>query len=650
MSVRRLLLALLAALAFTLVLTVPADATTTAPTFLGFPDCTNDPEVTAPDTGAANDLDPGPEKPRTGDPFAAKPKTSVYEAYGYAGLHWSSLRPDCDLGPDALNDSGGVMSEEFANIGLGNLSWATALVNRFTTLVYDTPYLDTLQPVLDTSNDVFGIKVFLGAAAMVFAGIALMVFAKAASGNLAAAMLNGTWAVGVLVVTIVMLTWPTLIAPKATQAITGSLDYVQNAVNDTTGAPGRTLAESAAGNIHYGILYQTWCAGTVGSGQSAAAKEYCPRLFKAQTISRAELAKTKGDAGVLKDLQDQKIKDYKDAANDLKDEYPSAYAYVAGDQNSDRIQAVFVGWVAFLLTLPFTLMAAVLFGFALLVIVAGLFIFPLVALLALYYPWRGPLLAIVDKVIVAGRNAIVYGAVSAVMLASFAGFFGPDSTIAPLWACVLMAIFAAAVWMQTKGFRSFGGGPGPLANRFSRKAGKYDMSEAPYDGVQPDQPGGTTFTPRPAGYSMPAEARVHDTGVRQPPVVRDAAIRGAIMGTVSAVATGGTTAAISAAAAKTAATQATQAKVADSASTGTGVAAVVLPAAARALGGGATKAPGTAVALANQQTRARPTDAPPTTVHAPQTAAGPRVVEPTTTPAGEVVYPIYSPSENGATL
>lgn len=532
----------LIALAFTslLVLTGPAVSADDGPgpDFL-YPDCTTEPIADGPGTGQANVLDPGPKKPRDGDPFAPNPKVSIYETYGYAGLEWTSVRPDCEPGPEAIYDAGGVGEGAFANMQLGWLATFTAFAIRVVRFVFESNFQSILNPILNLGSEAFGRRLFFPLSAVGMALIGAMVLFRSRKGNVKEAMSDATWAVTVVFSVVVLVAWPAAIAPKVDAALTGAVSMVNTELAGAVGLPGDTLADGAGANLHRALLYETWCAGTVGRPNGAAADEYCPKLWKASTFSRAEVAAFE-DQDDRANAQEEKAEEYENIAQELRDEYPSAYSYLAGSKNGERIQYASVSWVGWWLSMVFILFSALLAGFSMLVVRALLFTLPLLALVGMFRPHSHYLLRAVDYAVISLRNALIFNCVTAAFLAALGGFLAPGSKLAPIWVLLIICGFAIATWCLVKGFRSFN--LQVLRRTKKEKKEKKQSRERiiKEPGTErPDRPDvQAASAPNRYAGATPVEARRATEGIGR--AATSGAVKGALVTAAAGVATGGT--------------------------------------------------------------------------------------------------------------
>ena len=91
------------------------------------------------------------------------------------------------------------------------------------------------------------------------------------------------WALVADLVATALFRWPVASGQFADQTVTTTLGSVVDGLGgDTSGAdPGVTVAS----HVHESLFYQAWLAGTLGSTDSATAREYGPELFKAHALN-----------------------------------------------------------------------------------------------------------------------------------------------------------------------------------------------------------------------------------------------------------------------------------------------------------------------------------------------------------------------------
>ena len=150
---RRALTVALSSVGLVLILAAPASA---APQVPGIPDCKDAPVAQMPGVGLPGFLDEGPTKPPAPlDPFVAKPQSSVYEQYGYAGLSWHTYDLGCG---GSVRDTDATLDTTVGNAFLSGAVWTTSAANGLHNKVsrpaeYMAPLDDVVATVTQRLND-----------------------------------------------------------------------------------------------------------------------------------------------------------------------------------------------------------------------------------------------------------------------------------------------------------------------------------------------------------------------------------------------------------------------------------------------------------------------------------------------------------------
>lgn len=655
------------ALALTLLLAVGS-----SPAFAGIPnpfssDCKVQGSIAAPDQGAANSIDPGPANPHTGDPFKPGSDTSIYEAYGYSAFTWPSFK----CGAIDINISGSAWNG-VANMGLNLLGVGIAFVVAITRFAFNPDTLAIFNPILRLGSQALGNDVFKVLFWVTIAATGVLILWKARQARLKESLGGASWLVLVGLLGLVCMSWPLTLAPMFDKGLTHTVGAVNTTLAQTTGDASNDAATGVASNVTRSLLYNTWCAGMVGRSSGPVADKYCPELFKASAISRAEEAKVRQSpdpAQAQQDLVKQKQTKMNSLADELKSKDPTAYDYLVGNQPWDRNANVGLAWLAFGCACLFLTTASLLLLYALIVIRLAILVFPGLAVIGGYPPLRHFVTGLFDYVAAAIIAAVVFGSLTAVFAGMIGAFIG--SGLNPALAAVLLLVTTIAAWRLTKPHRQVKNFVRP---RFKRKSNGGGSSQGAGNGQaqgsggqQEEGPsrhsGGSIFTPSYApgfGASTPAEAK---------PSMLGSAAKGAATGAASTavlgLATGGTVTlgAMAAGAAKGAVVSGAGAKF------GT-VGALGAMAATRGIGGGGSStqaptgrhsigvtaetasasAPTAAAGVTTGPRAALPSGSAPADpkprVYTPgesHPAENARLVEPTTTASGERVYPIYTP-------
>jgi hypothetical protein len=350
------------------------------------------------------------------------------------------------------------------------------------------------------------------------------------------------------------------------------------------------MATAAAGTMQRTLSYNTWVAMTVGSTNSAAAREFGPRLWKASAFTRAEAAQLRAHPDRIDDARQSKQDAFDHAASDLKDTYPDAYQYLAGHQNGDRITAATLGWVGWFATATPALVLGALMLFLGAMIALGIGILPVAALAGAHRRFAGVITGPVNYIGNAVLAVALFGAITAAHTAAAGGLLEPAQDKNPLLALLLLLALTAGTFILlwpvlktisprrlahavTAGNRRGRDVDDVATSRSRRRAGERAADE-PAGAKGPGRTGEQIPSPRGHQDPVPAEAQRRQA----PRAALTGAARGATAGVVAgALTAGGATAAAAAAGAAKGAV--------------TGAAAEAAPAATRAL---------TAVSVAGQ--------------------------------------------------
>ena len=124
------------------------DIPVSPPDVPGISDCKEAPTPDSPGNGIAGFFAGKPDTlPPAGDPFAPGSSTTIYEQYGYAGLHWRTY--DLGCGPDAMRNPDAVIGTAVSNwIMLAPIA-LTALTGSLTEVAFHPTFLDSFDPVVE---------------------------------------------------------------------------------------------------------------------------------------------------------------------------------------------------------------------------------------------------------------------------------------------------------------------------------------------------------------------------------------------------------------------------------------------------------------------------------------------------------------------
>lgn len=444
-------LALLAVICLVLLLPMPAGASIGpgAPA-LGLPgiDCKEAPTPDIPGKGITGFFGGKPDPiPKAEDPFKEGATTTIFEQYGYAGLRWTTY--DLGCGPDAMRNPDAIVGTAIANWMMQLPLAFTALTGSLTRFAFDPSFMDTFDPIVSKISKALNNSLFNAWVPVMLAltgGLIILASRKAALASTAAAV---GWALFVILIATAVFRWPLAAGHAVDDAVTGTLGA---SISKMSGAEGKDPGTTVAANIQASILYRGWLAGQLGSANSATAKEFGPRLFKASALTWAEAEEIEKDRSKADDLFEKKQDEWKNVASQIEKADPAAYEYLTGKRAEARVGYAAIGAIGTLLALPFLLMSSLLMIGCFMIVRLAVMMFPAFATLGLFPSSRGIVIGLGRTVGAAIINAIVFGLGAGVTVVILSLLLNP--TGAPAWlGLVLMPLFSFIMWMALKPFR-----------------------------------------------------------------------------------------------------------------------------------------------------------------------------------------------------
>lgn len=302
--------------------------------------CKDVPAPVGPKSGMAGLLTMRPAEIPTADPFA-DPRVPIADVYGYS-WQWSVFDLGCT--PDALSDPQAVFNTANGNLILGFASTGMAalgLVERFakdsgidwfTTWVAQVA--DAVQPMILGGTSNTGVLVGLLPMACLALGVLLVWRARRAAYQATAQ------AVLMLVICLGLATWTLLFPALASSTVDAGIRHVATV---SGGAFNASLSDGA----NRQALYRSWLAGQFGDPDSHLAQTYGPRVLAATHYTWAEWDQIQANPDAREAIDDRKADEYKEIAEEVKDQNPSAYLTFQGrgDRIGTAIFGLLVGFV-----------------------------------------------------------------------------------------------------------------------------------------------------------------------------------------------------------------------------------------------------------------------------------------------------------------
>lgn len=404
-------------------------------------DCLGDPPALQTPTSAPGAwLDGGPSE--IGSP------PTPYERYGYAGLIWTTY--DLGCGPDIARSPEAVTFTSLAN-AITSLSQTfvagSASLTRWglNPSEWLTPFDTLLESVAGALSTPFGRALVLVGLAV---GVLLLFRSAHASQDYAVTTSTMARVVGLSLIGLVLLGYPSTAAQTFDEAAAGIVDGVQRDLAGGGGSSGE-LGTGLTSNIHENVLLTTWKQGQFGNAESRIANEYADDMFDSLTRTREEDARAQEDPDYARELAEEKGAEYEALAAEIKEADPEAYAHVIGQRSWHRVYSALVGLFSAFVTTLFNSVAA-LFLMAGYIAVRLLVMFaPILVILGI---WNSAL--ILGPALAAGgvlMTGVWFGVAAGVFAVGQAALL---SSGLPAWAVAAIVIVMAFVfWKMTKAFR-----------------------------------------------------------------------------------------------------------------------------------------------------------------------------------------------------
>jgi hypothetical protein len=413
----------------------------------GLPDCEGEPTPQSPDRGFNGYVTPTPTDPPPleADPFAADATVTVYETTGLAGYRWHMYVDSCVTGPGQATNQALTSS---ANALMAVPVLCLGVVATLADVVYNQRWLDLLdQPVGYVSEALMTgfTEPFLP---VVLVAVALVMLVSIRRARLSAA-------IGTAVLVLVATTLATFAANYPTRVSQATDDITAGAVTSISGAlaGSRSAAPDVAtvSPLVEAMLYDRWVAGTLGDTTSPTARTYGPQLYRASTLSWAEVEVVRADPdGAGAELLAAKRDQWETAAAAVERSDPDAYEYLTGARSIDRVGHAIVA-LALIAILPFLAVSLLLVALSYLIIRIIVMFLPLVALVALLV--RGTLSGVASLAAAAVVNSVVFAVGAAVAAYLYGVFLSPNSGIPALLGILLAFLVSIAMWILLSPYR-----------------------------------------------------------------------------------------------------------------------------------------------------------------------------------------------------
>ncbi|MCK9795223.1 hypothetical protein M1843_15845 [Isoptericola sp. 4D.3] len=328
--------------------------------------CAPAPEPASPLAGLPGKLYDKPATASDADPFTNQ-DVKLADVYGYS-YRWVNYDNGCVPGSDVLPK---------AQTGMANfLLSGSAAVSGFThglfSLVVTPDFLGPLDDVLTSATSAVKGGFWDPWVTAILLLVAAGVLITAMRADVSSTVTTVGWALLVLVGSTYVMSYPVSSARAVDELVQTTIATSARGVgvaNETYGPPvpgneGRESANEAQAalddmfdTINRDLFYDAWLEGTLGSNDSAVAREHGPNLFRAShlTWSEAETVKNDPDAGQA--IIDAKKDLWVKTAAAVEREDSGAYQQLTG--NNGRWDAAGTAVLRVAVMMPFLAVAAV---------------------------------------------------------------------------------------------------------------------------------------------------------------------------------------------------------------------------------------------------------------------------------------------------
>ncbi|PZS09491.1 MAG: hypothetical protein DLM55_06295 [Acidimicrobiales bacterium] len=415
-------------------------------------DCKESPPASGPSSGLAGWFLRQPKNPSAKDPFKDPAGVSTYDAYGYAGLSYTTY--DLGCGPGAVRDPSALTTNTIANLLYSPAMWLVALDNSVREYAYQPNSMwGWTDQLVARASSALADRVFNVWGVLVLGVVGVWLLWGARGGNMSAAVTTAGWALLVMALVSAVAAWPLNASRAADSTLTGALGSVSGAMSSSVGgADGRPPAVRASGVMTQTVLYQQWLRGTLGSSDSDVAKKYGPNLYRAHAISWYESKKMQEKPDTRSAIFAEKAKLWETTAAKVKAEDPEAYEYLVGRKGTERVGAAMLALISAVVVTPFDLMASILVLVAFLIIRLAVAFLPAIGTIGILRPASGPLRSMLRTVVAAIINCVIFGVGSAVFLLAVEVITG-TSSLAGWQQILLMWLTGVILWLLLRPYR-----------------------------------------------------------------------------------------------------------------------------------------------------------------------------------------------------
>ncbi|GAA1381633.1 hypothetical protein GCM10009661_58470 [Catellatospora chokoriensis] len=431
----------------------------------------------------------------------------LYSEYGYAGYDYTTYDINCVqtvMHPDYKLENTIANGEFMLAAGIVGVSnalrerawapdemwgWADPLVENATTALYRQVF------------SVFGV--------ITLAVIGVYLLWRSRQAQMSMALTTVGWAILVMVGVTAIASWPVQSAKAADSTLVSVLSVVHDAVGPRAQAPTicddatpgacddrRPPAVRAGDTAVQALLYRNWLRGVLGSADSETAKKYGPALYRAKSLSWDDVAAIQDDSSRRDGIIRAKQSDWMKVAEQIKTEDPEAYEYLRGTKGMERVGAGFVAILSAFCYAAFDIVASLLVLLGFLIIRWAVIAAPALGTVGLLRPASAGLRRLVNSVLAALFNVLIFGTGAAVYLFAVDLIMSTSSLAG--WLQVTLVLLCGVVgWILLRPYRritQLGGGSSGTSLLTARPSAPTASSSNERTPAPVVAPGSTTST------------------------------------------------------------------------------------------------------------------------------------------------------------
>ncbi|MEN3304122.1 MAG: hypothetical protein V7603_324 [Micromonosporaceae bacterium] len=414
---------------------------------------------------------PIPERPDRGMAgwFATEPASSkqpgpkgLYSRYGYGGYGLTSYDNGCVS--TSVVDTFGNKASEYE---LGGAAWIVGASNALRESAWQPQNLwGWANPLVQKATQSVYRQVFTVFGTITLGIVGLYLLWRSRQSDMSSAMTTAGWALLVMVAVTAIAAWPVRSANLADQSLVTGLNVVHNAVGpppastplsqcgSVTGAcqDQRPPAVRASDTAVETILYRNWLRDELGSANSPTAQKYGFILYDSKSLTWEELRQTNGDPNAYTNLVGIKKQRWMKVAKQIKTEDPEAYQYLQGARTSDRVGTGIIAILSALFFAMFDITASILVLLGFLIFRWAVIAAPILGTIGLLRPASAGLRRLLNAVVAAIFNIIIFGTGAAIYL--FAVDLIMGTVTLPGWLQVVLVWLTGVVgWLLLRPYR-----------------------------------------------------------------------------------------------------------------------------------------------------------------------------------------------------